>query len=156
MRNLRVVGLLAGLLLCFPVYSQESASIHLPALVTTPLRHAANRLGDYTGIPVSAEGTRQVRVELERPSQRRDRCRGLPDPKHGSDIVISANNETGLANGVYTLLRSLMIEHSVDPFARKWDIEEQPHFSFRSMMVAPYRFGGSYGYAVTEPRSLDI
>ena len=151
MTDRRFAGLLMGLLLSFPVQSQEGSSIHLPALVSTPLRHAANRLGDYTGMPVSSEGARQVRIALNGRANSAIGPEGYRVKSNGEDIVVSANTETGLANGVYTLLRTLMIEHSIDPFARKWDIEEQPHFSFRSMMVAPYRFGGSYGYAVLSP-----
>jgi len=151
MTHRRFAGLLIGLLLSFSVQSQESPSIHLPALVSTPLRHAASRLGDYTGIPVSAGGARQVRIELNGRADPGIGAEGYRVQSRGGDILIGANTETGLANGVYTLLRTLMIEHSVDPFARSWDIEEQPHFSFRSMMVAPYRFGGSYGYAVLSP-----
>jgi len=148
MRNRRVAGFLTGLFLTFSLYGQDGASIRLPALVSTPLRHAANRLGDYTGIPVSADGTRQVRLEQNSRSNAKIGLEGYQIRNRGQDIVINANNETGLANGVYTLLRTLMIDHSRDPFSRNWTIEEQPRFSLRGMLVSPYRFGGSYGYAV--------
>jgi len=151
MKNLHFIGLVAALLFSSAAWAEESVSIHLPALVGPPLRHAANRLSDYTGLPVSAEGARQVRIEPNGRTNSGIGQQGFRIQNRGRDVVISANTETGLANGTYTLLRILMIEHGRDPFARSWDIEEQPHFSFRSMMVAPYRFGGSYGYAVLSP-----
>lgn len=64
------------------------------------------------------------------------------------DITIRGNDAEGAANGVYTLLRTLMIEHRKDPFSRTWNIEEKPQFSIRAIQVAPYRFGGSFGFAV--------
>jgi hypothetical protein len=67
------------------------------------------------------------------------------------EITIRGNDAEGAANGVYTLLRTLMIEHRKDPFSRKWDIEEKPQFAIREMQVAPYRFGASYGFAALSP-----
>jgi hypothetical protein len=66
-------------------------------------------------------------------------------------ITIRGNDAEGTANGVYTFLRTLMIEHRRDPFSRKWDVEEKPHFSVRVMQVAPYRYGASYGFAALSP-----
>ncbi len=120
----------------------------------SPVRHAADRLARYTGIPVEEDsgGARSVRIELN----------ATPNPRIGTQgytirsldqnrIAIRGNNAEGVANGVYTFLRSLMIEHRKDPSSRKWEIEEKPSFSVRTIQVAPYRFGASYGFAALSP-----
>ncbi len=120
----------------------------------TPVLHAAHRLSQYTGIELGkSSGTeRSIQVELN----------GTPNFKIGTqgytirsnkdrEIAIRANGPEGAANGIYTCLRTLMIEHRKDPFTRDWAIEEQPQFSIRAMQVAPYRFGASYGFAALSP-----
>ncbi len=120
----------------------------------TPVSHAVHRLSDYTGIPIGTlpgEG-HSIRVELNSPENPKIGNQGysIRTLKEG-DIAVRANMAEGAANGVYTLLRTLMIEHRKDPFSRKWDVEEKPQFSIRAMQVAPYRFGGSFGYAALSP-----
>jgi hypothetical protein len=44
-----------------------------------------------------------------------------------------------------------MIEHRKDPFSRPWGVEEKPQFPIRMMLVSPYRFGASYGFAALSP-----
>ncbi len=69
----------------------------------------------------------------------------------GDDIVTEANTEQGLANGIYTLLRTLMIEDLNSPWDRAWNLREAPQLRWRSMMVAPYNFGGAHGFSVFSP-----
>jgi hypothetical protein len=66
-------------------------------------------------------------------------------------IAIEANTEMGLANGAYTLLRTLMIEDLKSPWDRTWNVREKPQLGWRSMMVAPYNFGGAHGFSVFSP-----
>jgi hypothetical protein len=111
-------------------------------------------LSQYTGIPVekAARQERSIRIELN----------STPNPKIGTqgytirsskegEITIRGNDAEGAANGAYTFLRTLMIEHRKDPFSRKWEVEEKPQFSIREMQVSPYRFGASYGFAALSP-----
>ncbi len=85
-----------------------------------PVRHAAHRLSDYTGIPIDRAKDREhsIRVDLG----------SAPNPQIGAhgytirtsevgDISIRANTAEGVANGVYTFLRTLMIEHRKNPFS---------------------------------------
>jgi len=69
----------------------------------------------------------------------------------GQTITVRANSDAGLANGVYTLLRTMLIENLRSPFDRTWDVLEKPVFRIRSMMVAPYSFGGQHGFSVFSP-----
>lgn len=68
-----------------------------------------------------------------------------------TEIDIQANTDAGLANGVYTFLRTLMIDDLDDPFARDWNVRDKPFFRWRSMMVAPYNFGAAHGFSVLSP-----
>ncbi len=49
-----------------------------------------------------------------------------------------------------------MIKKIEDPFKLNWKIEEEPRFSVRNINIAPYRFGGSFGYAVLSPDRWSI
>ena len=119
-----------------------------------PVRHAAHRLSDYTQIPLDQSSGQKhaVRIELNPTENPRIGTQGytIYSTKEG-DITIRGNVVEGAANGVYTFLRILMIEHRKDPFSREWEIEEKPQFSIREMQVAPYRFGASYGFAALSP-----
>ena len=119
-----------------------------------PIRHAAHRLSQYTGISEDKASGRELAIRIE--------LNSTPNPKIGTQgytirsaneggITIGGNDAEGAANGVYTFLRTLMIEHRKDPFSRKWDLEEKPQFSVRVMQVAPYRYGASYGFAALSP-----
>jgi hypothetical protein len=134
-------------------------SITVYAGAPTFVRHAAHRLSDHTGIPIGSD-------DLGGPALRLERNAGS-DPTIGpqgyairaadaSTICISGNDDEGVANGVYTMLRTLLIECRVDPFERRWDLVETPPFRIRGMYVAPYRFGGSYGFAVLSPDRWSI
>ena len=132
----------------------KGTSISVYDSAPTPVRHVVHRLSDYTGIPIdpaSGEG-HSIRIELNSSENSKIGTQGysIRSPKEG-EIAIRANTSEGLANGVYTLLRTLMIEHRKDPFTRKWSIEEQPKFLIRVMLVAPYRYGASYGFAALSP-----
>jgi hypothetical protein len=120
----------------------------------TPVSHAAHRLSDYTGIPLgqaSAAGP-AVRIELNSTLNPKIGQQGYKiHSEGGGDITIEGNSAEGAANGVYTFLRTLMIEHRKDPFSRPWDVQEKPQFPIRMMIVAPYRFGASYGFAALSP-----
>lgn len=125
----------------------------------TPVRHAVHRLSQFTGIPED-ETSRQehaIRIELNSVENPRIGSQGytIRSTSEG-DIAIRGNVAEGVANGVYTFLRTLMIEHRQNPFSRKWDVEEKPQFSIRVMQVAPYRFGASYGFAALSPDRWSI
>jgi hypothetical protein len=66
-------------------------------------------------------------------------------------LDIRAQSDAGLANGVYTLLRTMLIDGLKSPFDRRWAVHERPHFRWRSMMVAPYNFGGAHGFSTFSP-----
>jgi hypothetical protein len=131
-----------------------SAVISYYRAAPSPIRHAAQRLSQYTGIAVDrAPGSaRSVRIELNSTPNARIGPQGytIRSAKE-STITIRGNEAEGATNGVYTFLRLLMIEHRKDPFSRKWDLEEKPHFAIREMQVAPYRFGAPYGFAELSP-----
>ena len=125
----------------------------------TPVRHAADRLSEYTGIELGkpSAATRSIRIELNVFPNPRIGTQGYSvRSSNGGEITIRGNEAEGAANGVYTFLRTLMIEHRKDPFTRKWQIEEKPQFSIRAMQVAPYRFGASYGFAELSPDRWSI
>ncbi len=121
----------------------------------SPVRHAAHRLAQFTGIPVEGASARgkSIRIGLSTRSRRRIGPQGyrIRTSGNGNIITIRGNTGEGAANGVYTFLRTLMIDHRKDPFMKAWDIEEQPQFAVRSMLVSPYRFGASYGFAALSP-----
>jgi len=131
-----------------------STGISLYENAPTPVRHAVHRLSQYTGMPLDQASGKEPSIQIE--------LNATPNPKIGTqgytirssnegDITIRGNVAEGAANGIYTFLRTLMIEHRKDPFSRKWDVEEKPQFSVRVMQVAPYRFGASYGFAALSP-----
>jgi len=120
----------------------------------TSVRHAVHRLATWTGIPSGGGGPRIV-VELNAAEKAGEQGYSIRGTK-GGYIRVSGSHESGLANGVYTLLRNLMIEHRTDPFSRDWSIEETPHFRIRGFTIAPYRFGASFGFATLSPDRWSI
>jgi len=143
------------LLLAFTATSRgEALVISCYDNAPTSVRHAAHRLSQYTGIPMDrASGKdRSIRIELNSSQNPRIGNQGytIRSSKEG-EMTIRGNDAEGTANGVYTFLRTLMIEHRSDPFTRAWDIEEKPQFAIRAMQVAAYRFGASYGFAALSP-----
>ncbi len=133
-------------------------SISAYAGAPAPVRHAVHRLSAYTRIDVGVEGdeARQIQVRLNEERDRRVGPQGYAISTHEAGIVVRGNDPQGVANGVYTLLRTLMIENWRDPFERTWDIVDDPRFRIRGMYVAPYRFGGSYGFAALSPDRWSI
>lgn len=139
-------------------------SIHLHANAPGPVRHGAHRLADYTGLTIGDGDTRDSRIIAELNSSMDPEIGhqgymitgGVSEPGRAADIAIKANHDEGLANGIYTLLRILIINQSRDPFSLKWDICERPHFPIRAMLIAPYRFGGSFGLAAMSPDRWSI
>jgi len=119
-----------------------------------PIRHAIHRLSQYTGIPVDRATGKEpsIWIELNSSANPRIGIQGytISSSSEGG-IAIRGNTAEGAANGVYTFLRTLMIEHRKDPFSRQWDLEEKPQFAIREMIVSPYRFGASYGFAALSP-----
>jgi hypothetical protein len=120
-------------------------TIHRHAPSSIPLEMACGRLAEYLrDCPEAGE----IRTAL----------RATPDPALGDEgyairsegraITIQANADAGAANGVYTLLRTLMIEDRTSPWDRTWELCEMPALRWRSMMVAPYNFGGAHGFSV--------
>jgi len=152
--RLALLALAVHLVSSTTVPAIASEVIALYTIAPTPLLHAAHRLSDYTGIAMGRASGQQGSISIELNSSENPRIGAqgysIQTSKEG-DIVVRGNTSGGTANGVYTLLRTLMIEHRKDPFSRKWDVEEKPQFSIRAMQVAPYRFGGSFGYAALSP-----
>ncbi len=136
------------------VTQAASASISSYGNAPTPVRHALHRLSAFTGIPeeMAAGKGPSIRVELNTSANANIGPQGytIRSARNG-DIEIRGNEAEGAANGVYTFLRILMIEHRKDPFSRKWEIQEKPQFAIRQMLIAPYRYGGSYGFAALSP-----
>ncbi len=124
-----------------------------------PVWHAAHRLAEYAEISIGVEeaGAPNVRIELNAESDPRIGPQGYAiRTEAGSTIRVSGNHDEGVANGVYTLLRTLMVENRRNPLERPWDVVETPHFPIRGLYVAPYRFGGSYGFAGLSPDRWSI
>jgi hypothetical protein len=119
----------------------------------SPVLHAVDRLSEYTGILEGRVGsnTSALRIVLNSSDNPRIGRQGYTIQSGNHSITVSGNDSEGVTNGVYTLLRTLMIEHRKDPFSREWKVEEKPAFSIRSMQVAPYRYGASYGFAALSP-----
>lgn len=154
LRNRSAITLLCFLLIsATALHASSGRVISLYKNAPTPVRHAVNRLSDYTGIRLDlAEGDQSsVRLKLNSVDNPEIGRQGYRIRSANGIVTISANDSEGAANGVYTLLRTLMIEHSKDPFSREWNIQEKPAFSVRSIRIAPYRFGGSYGFAELSP-----
>lgn len=148
------ITILAFFLPLASVMVVRGASLSVYDSAPTPVRHAVYRLADYTGLPVekTTEPGPSIRIEVNLAENPRIGTQGYTiHSNREGDISVRGNTAEGAANGVYTLLRTLMIEHRQDPFSRKWDVEEKPQFSIRAMQVATYRFGGSFGYAALSP-----
>jgi len=151
----RISLVTVSLLLSFATASRAASSvISVYGNAPPPVRHSAHRLSDHTGIPVERASGKEpsIRIELNPSQNPRIGAQGytIRSSSEGA-ITIRGNDAEGAANGVYTFLRTLMIEHRRDPFSRKWDVEEKPQFSTRVMLVAPYRYGASYGFAALSP-----
>ena len=136
------------------IIRKEDMEISIYGNAPSPVRHAADRLAKYTGLFVGKgeKGKPCIRIELNKGNNSRIGKQGYTI--RSSDdltILIQGNNDEGVANGISTFLRTLMIKNLKNPFDQTWNIEEKPHFYIRGMIVAPYRFGGSYGYAVLSP-----
>jgi len=143
------------LLLAFAVASHGASTIiSFYQNAPSPVRHAVQRLSQYTGILVgkASRQARSIRIELNSTRSPNIGAQGYTiRSSNEGEITIRGNDPEGATNGVYSFLRTLMIEHRKDPFSRKWDLEEKPQFSIREMQVAPYRFGASYGFAALSP-----
>ena len=143
---------LAPLILWIFVVSPCGASPGLSVYdnAPTPIRHAAHRLSDYTGIPLDQASAEKpaIRIELNSTANPAIGTQGYTiRTTNGGVITIHGNTAEGATNGVYTFLRTLMIERRKDPFSRRWDMQEKPQFPIREMILSPYRFGASYGFA---------
>ncbi len=152
---MRLAGklILLSAALTFPAALQAlpARAISTYAKAPSPVRYAADRLSSYTGIPLARSAAREVRITLVSSPNPGIGTQGYTIRSAEGLITISGNDAEGAANGVYTFLRTLMIEHRKDPFSRDWNIAEKPAFSVREMQIAPYRFGASYGFAVFSP-----
>ena len=122
----------------------------------SPVRHAVERLSGYTGIPLGqAKGNSPIlRLEINATRNPQIEPQGYTIRSAGQVVTVSGNDAEGAANGIYTLLRTLMIEHRKDPFSREWNVEEKPAFSLRSMQVAPVPLWGILRICCVESRPL--
>lgn len=119
----------------------------------SPIRHGAKRLSEFTGIPIGVTSAKRpaIRIALSTAQNPKLGAQGYTITSKNGFIFIQGNDAEGAANGTFTFLRTLMIEHRKDPFTREWNVEEKPAFSIRSMQVAAYRFGASFGFAALSP-----
>ncbi len=118
------------------------------------VERACERLGEYMDVPAKPEvgAERVIMVQRFAKEARELGTEGYRiTTENPSLITVRANTDGGLANGVYTLLRTLMIEDRRDPFEGNWQVEETPFFRIRSMMVAPYNFGFAHGFSILSP-----
>ena len=125
----------------------------------TFIRHAVGKLSKYTGIMegINKEGDPGIRVEIDKMSFPKIGRQGyIIQSINRSNIIIKGNHDEGIANGIFTMIRTLMIKNIEDPFRLNWKIKEEPRFSVRNINIAPYRFGGSFGYAVLSPDRWSI
>jgi len=136
----------------------EAASIVQVKDPSSALSNALEHLSAYTGMSVAAEpeGSASLRIELNARRNPKIEPQGYTIRSKSGHLTISANDAEGATNGVFTLLRTLMVEHRKDPLSRPWNLEEKPSFTHRSMLVAPYRFGASYGFARLSPDRWDF
>jgi hypothetical protein len=123
------------------------------------IRHAAHKLSEYAGFSICRSehrGKTGIKIELN-PRLRHDvgrqgyMIKSVAEDNLKISILITGSHDEGIANGIFTMLRTLIIKNIKDPFNLRWDLTEKPWFSIRNINIAPYRFGGSYGYAVLSP-----
>jgi N-acetyl-beta-hexosaminidase len=116
----------------------------------TPVRHAAQRLAAHVQLPLNERGSEDLHLSIQLTDSPPGPlgAQGYRIASTEDGIVVSSHDSEGVTNGIYTLLRQLMIENRHDPFEAHWDIVEEPRFSIRGMCIAPYRFGGSFGFSV--------
>jgi hypothetical protein len=125
-----------------------SVTLHNHAPSSVPLQMACDRLAEYLqSCPESGEIRTSRHTEPD-PALGEE---GYAIRSEGRTITIEANTDAGAANGVYTLLRTLMIEDRTSPWERAWELREKPALRWRSMMVAPYNFGGAHGFSIFSP-----
>ena len=149
----RWLGVVYFALLSGTLLAQPGGLIVVYKNAPSPVRHAVERLSTYSSFPFGTAKTSAaaLRIELNAVKNPSIEPQGYTIRSASKGITISGNDAEGAANGVYTLLRTLMIEHRKDPFSREWNMEEKPAFTLRSMQVAPYRYGASYGFAQLSP-----
>jgi hypothetical protein len=138
--------LVAVVWLLFLCRGTFAAEIALSPSATGPLKRACERLGDHVG-----ELPGKINVERLDTADQWLGEEGYTISSRGRAISVRANSDAGLANGIYTLLRTMMIEDLASPFEKTWDVRDRPRFRWRSMMVAPYSFGAAHGFAAFSP-----
>ena len=148
-----IVLLTCGLFFQSQVARSEQGVIEMPSSASTALHHALNRLADFTGLQIGAPGKQGIalRLAIDPPASHSVGKQGYMIRSGSTGITVTASDEEGLTNGIYTLLRTLMLEHLTDPFSRSWNVHDKPRFQTRAMIVAPYRLGGSFGFAELSP-----
>jgi len=123
-------------------------SIQCAAESGRPLKLACSRLAEHLKAHPAKGRITATRLKTADPALGEE---GYVIRSSGEVIAVEANTEPGLANGVYTLLRTLTIEDLKSPWDRAWNVRERPQLRWRSMMVAPYNFGGAHGFSVFSP-----
>jgi len=87
----------------------------------SPVRLAADRLAKYIGLPIGKQksGEACIRIELNKGNNTGIGRQGYTIRSNRKlSIFINENNHEGVANGVYTFLRTLMIKNMKDPFGQ--------------------------------------
>jgi len=149
MKALSHLGLVLSCLLAMDVVASE-ISLSVGPTSTSQVKLASQRLERYLRKQSSDAGGRIIVARLDE-SDLLIGEEGYKLSSRESKLYVHANSEAGLANGIYTLLRTLMIEDLASPFERSWDVCDKPCFRWRSMMVAPYNFGAAHGFSVFSP-----
>ena len=99
--------------------SAGKIAVHGHAPSSIPLQMACDRLATYLqDCPEAGE----IRTVLQTTSDPALGDEGYAIRSEGRLITIEANTDAGAANGVYTLLRTLMIEDLPSPWQRSWDL----------------------------------
>ena len=143
-------GLLIVSCVIWPNVAKSESAVTIDPAATQEVQLAAERLDRHLREKGVAGGGKIVVARIKE-AEAAIGEEGYRIVSEGSTIHVRANTEAGLANGVYTLLRTLLVEDVASPWSRRWDVSESPHFRWRSMMVAPYNFGAAHGFSVFSP-----
>ena len=126
--------------------------IDLPPPVASPLRHAADRLIAEVGTP--ADDSQATALDVIVDIDATDAALG-DEGYHlvGTDeaaISVRASTSAGATNGLHALRRRVLVEGRRGTGSLPSPIDHQvvPGFGRRTVMVAPYPFGGQQGRSV--------
>ena len=116
--------------------------VRLPERVHSQVKHAASRLEQYLGtLPeIPAEAAVVVRAGEDSVPEAGDEGYTIRSSSPET-IEISANTDTGAANGIYSLMMAVRTRQLANPFAESWNMTEAPRWTQRRVAVASYLMG---------------